>query len=177
MKVKDMSALYVESLKDLYSAETQLIEALPKVMEAATSRELKQAVKSHLAETKQQAERVGSIIESLGEEPGGHTCKAMQGLIRETDDLIRDVQDPMVLDAALIGGAQKVEHYEISGYGTARTFASLLGFDDHATDLQKNLDEEYGANDKLGEIAQTMVNERAMRSKSGSKPREMAGAR
>ncbi len=162
MKVKDMSALYVESLQDLYSAESQLIEALPKVAEAATAKELKQAVKDHLAETKEQQKRLVDMLKELGEEAGGHKCKAMEGLVKETDELIKDVTDPKVLDAALIGGCQKVEHYEISGYGTARTFARLLGHEEQAEMLQMTLDEEYDADEALGQLAETMINDAAL---------------
>lgn len=161
MKVRDMSTLFVESLKDLYSAETQLIEALPNVIEAASSKELKKAVKEHLGETKKQADRLKSILDELGEKPTGHKCLAMEGLIKEMNETIEDVVDPEVRDAALIGGGQKVEHYEISGYGTARTFARLLGYESHAETLQITLDEEYAADGKLGELAETMINERA----------------
>ena len=162
MKVKDMPALYIESLQDLFSAETQLTYALPKVEAAVSSEVLKEAIRSHLEETKNQAARLATLLNELGEEPGGVNCRAMEGLIRETDELIRDVEDPMVRDAALIGGSQKVEHYEISGYGTARTFAMLLGHDEHAKTLQATLDEEYSADKKLGALATSMINERAM---------------
>jgi ferritin-like metal-binding protein YciE len=162
MKVRDLATLYVESLRDLYSAETQLIEALPKVAQAASSKDLKQAVQSHLKETKEQSKRLEKIIKELNEEPGGHKCKAMEGLIKETDELIRDVQEPAVLDAALIGGAQKVEHYEISGYGTARTFALLLGYHEHADLLQQTQDEEYAADDALGDLAEGLINQAAL---------------
>jgi hypothetical protein len=168
MKVKDLPTLYVESLRDLYSAETQLIEALPKVADAATSPELKHAVQSHLKETQQQAKRLEKLIKELDEEPGGHKCKAMEGLIKAAEELIRDVQEPAVLDAALIGGAQKVEHYEISGYGTARTFALLLGYDQHAEMLQQTQDEEYAADEALGELAESMINQAALEAESGS---------
>lgn len=170
MKVRDMSTLFVESLKDLYSAETQLIEALPNVIEAASSKELKKAVKAHLAETKKQADRLKAILDDLGEKAGGHKCLAMEGLIKEINETIADVEDPEVRDAALIGGGQKVEHYEISGYGTARTFARLLGHEPYAETLQSTLDEEYAADDKLGDLAETMINARAAEpQKAGSK--------
>lgn len=158
MKVKDMPSLYVESLKDLYSAEQQLLEALPKMVEVASAKELKTAFKQHLKETSVHSERLVSILEDLDEAPGGHKCKAMEGLVKEAEELIRDVEEPKVRDAGIIGAAQKVEHYEISGYGTARTFALLLGHTEHADMLQLTLDEEHGADEKLWDIAESMVN-------------------
>lgn len=162
MKMKDMNDLYKESLQDLYSAETQLLAALPQVMEAATSKELKATFKAHLAETKTQVTRLTHMLKDLGEEAGGHKCKAMEGLIKENDGLIKDVQEPLVLDAALIGGCQKIEHYEIAGYGTASTFAMMLGHEAHSGELQKTLDEEHAANAKLGELAVSLINEKAL---------------
>ena len=176
MKVKDLPTLYIESLRDLYSAETQLIQALPKVAEAANSMDLKNAFQSHLKETEVQSERLSQIIQELGEEPGGHKCRAMEGLLKEMDELLEDVQDPAVLDAALIGGAQKVEHYEISGYGTARTFARLLGYEQHAELLQETEDEEYAADEALGMLAETMINDMALAAGSGNGAGSESGA-
>lgn len=163
MKVTDIEKLYVESLRDLYSAESQLIEALPKVAEAVTSPELKEAVTNHLAETKEHRVRLDQIFDLLEKDSGGHECAAMKGLIEEADELIEEVETPEVLDAALIGAAQKVEHYEIAGYGTARTFATLLGYEDQASLLEQTLDEESICDETLTEIAESTVNEDAVR--------------
>ncbi len=162
MKIKDMQTLFVENLRDLYSAETQLIEALPKVAKAATSPELAEAVKSHLEETKEQKKRLERIFRSLEEDPEGHECAAMKGLIKEANEVIGDVKDPEVRDAALIGAAQKVEHYEIAGYGTARTYAQLLGQTEFADILTETLDEEGACNESLTVLAEDSVNGKAL---------------
>jgi ferritin-like metal-binding protein YciE len=159
--IKTMNDLYVESLRDLYSAETQITKALPKMAEAANSEELANGFTEHLAQTQVQIERLKAIFQELGEEPGGHHCEAMEGLLKEGDELLGTVVEPEVLDAALIGAAQKVEHYEMAGYGTARNFARLLGFDGQADILQETLDEEGETDEKLTDLADGMINERA----------------
>lgn len=156
--IHNMNSLYVENIRDLYSAESQLVRALPKMEGAATESHLKEGFRTHLRETREQMTRLEAICRDLGASPGGHYCKAMEGLIREGDELIRTVTDPMVLDAGLIGAAQKVEHYEISGYGTAREFARLLGYDSHVDMLEETLKEEASTDKKLGEIAESFVN-------------------
>ena len=150
--------LYVTALKDLYSAETQLLEALPKMAKAASSPELTKAFKGHLEVTKGQVQRLETIFQELGEEPGGHECKAMRGLIEEADEIIEEVKSGPLLDAAMITAAQKVEHYEISGYGSARTFAQQLGEDYAVELLQATLDEESEADELLSEIALSTIN-------------------
>ncbi|MBS1715473.1 MAG: ferritin-like domain-containing protein [Armatimonadetes bacterium] len=161
MPVKSMEDLYVESLRDLYSAESQLVKALPKVADTVSDPKLRDTVLAHLEVTKGQKVRLEQIFAELGEDPEGHECAAMKGLIKEADELMGDVKDPEVLDAALIGAAQKVEHYEMSGYGTARTFAQMLGHDGHADLLQSTLDEEKEADSVLTRIATNGVNRRA----------------
>ena len=150
-------------LRDLYSAEEQLIEALPKMAEAASSAELKSAFREHLVETRKQKERLESAFRMLGQEPESETCEAMQGLIAEGDEIIGLDGDPDAKDAALIAAAQRVEHYEMAGYGCARTFARQLGHDDVAALLQQTLDEEGDADKILSGIAETFVNLQATR--------------
>jgi ferritin-like metal-binding protein YciE len=155
-KLNSLQDLLVEELKDLYSAETQLIKALPKMAKAATSEDLRGGFEKHLQETEGHVVRLESIMEDLGENPKGKTCKAMKGLIKEGADVIAEEAEDSVKDAALIASAQRVEHYEIAGYGTARTFAEILGHDKIARTLQSTLDEE-GATDKaLTKMAKTI---------------------
>jgi ferritin-like metal-binding protein YciE len=153
--------LYVNQLRDLYSAETQLLGALPKIAEAASSSQLKEAFTAHLEQTEGHVRRLEKIFQALGDEPSGETCKAMHGLIAEGEDYVKAGGDRDVRDAALIGAAQRVEHYEIAGYGTARTLASRLGETEAAVKLQATLDEEGEADRKLTEIAESEVNAEA----------------
>ena len=140
--------LLVEELKDLYSAENQLVKALPKMAKAATTPQLQQAFVTHLEETKVHAQRLEEIMAELDESPGGKKCLAMEGLIAEGKEVMEEDATPAILDLALIGAAQKVEHYEIAGYGTARTLAEIAGEGKVAKILQKTLEEE-GKTDKL----------------------------
>lgn len=142
-----LDELYTTELRDLYSAETQLLEALPKMASAASSPNLKAAFEKHLKQTQGHVERLEKIFDELDEKPGGHTCKAMKGLLAEGQEVIDAKGDSAVKDAALIGAAQRVEHYEMAGYGTTRTFARHLGKKNHVELLQATLDEE-GQTDK-----------------------------
>jgi len=154
--------LLVDSLKDQYDSEHQIVKALPKMAKNANSPELKKAFETHLEETKVHIERLEQVFTHLGVKAERKTCKGTQGLIEEGEDAIKDKMDPDVRDAALIGAAQKVEHYEMAGYGTARTFAQQLGYDQVAQILQTTLDEE-GATDKaLTQIAESAINWKAM---------------
>jgi ferritin-like metal-binding protein YciE len=162
MKMKTLHDLFVHELKDLHSAEKQLLRALPKMAKAASSDDLKQAFESHLAETEEHVTRLDQIFEQLDISNRGHKCKAMEGLIEEGKDLLAEDIDSEVLDAALISAAQRVEHYEIAGYGCARTFARRLGLEDIAQMLQQTLDEEGAADQKLTDIAESHVNEEAV---------------
>jgi ferritin-like metal-binding protein YciE len=153
--------LYVNELRDLYSAETQLLEALPKMAEAARSSQLKRAFTAHLEQTEGHVRRLEEILEGLGEEASGETCKAMEGLIREGEDYVKAGADRDVRDAGIIAAAQRVEHYEIAGYGTARTLASRLGESEAADKLQDTLEEEEEADMKLTDIAENEVNREA----------------
>jgi len=154
MKPSSLQELYIEQLRDLYDAENQIIKALPDMIEAASSPELKEALNEHLEVTKTQASRLEQIFSKLGEKPKGDKCKGMQGVLQEGSDLVEDIDDTNVRDAAIIASAQRVEHYEMAGYGTARTFATLLGEDDASTLLEQTLDEEKEADDKLTELAE-----------------------
>jgi ferritin-like metal-binding protein YciE len=162
MKMKTLHDLFVHELKDLHSAEKQLLRALPKMAKAASSDDLKQAFESHLAETEEHVTRLDQIFEQLDISNRGHKCKAMEGLIEEGKDLLAEDIDSEVLDAALISAAQRVEHYEIAGYGCARTFARRLGLEDIAQMLQQTLDEEGTTDQKLTDIAESHVNEEAV---------------
>jgi ferritin-like metal-binding protein YciE len=158
LKLNSLRDLLFEELRDLYSAETQLIDALPKMAEAATSRELKSAFKHHLEETRRQVSRLEDIFQQIGEKSSGETCEAMKGLIREGEVLVKAEGDPDVRDAGLIGAAQRVEHYEMAGYGTARSLARRLGENQVAETLQQTLNEEAEADKKLTSIAESQVN-------------------
>ena len=153
-KLNSLKDLFIQELKDLYSAETQLIKALPKMAKASTAPDLKAGFEQHLEETKVHAERLEKIMKQLDETPRGKTCKAMKGLIEEGAEAIKEDAQDSVKDASLIAAGQRVEHYEIAGYGTARTFAKLLGFDDIAETLQQTLDEEAATDEKLTQAAE-----------------------
>lgn len=152
-KLTSPRELLVHELKDLYSAENQLLKALPRLAKAATSEELKSAFQTHLKQTQGHAERLEKIMKQLGESPKGKTCKAMKGLIEEGKETMEEDADDAIMDLALITAAQKVEHYEIAGYGCARTLAELSGEDKVAAVLQKTLDEEGETDKLLTEIA------------------------
>ena len=158
MKVNSLQELYVAELQDIYDAETQITKALPKMAKAATSPELQAAFHEHLQQTEQQITRLEEIFSNHGLPNRGKTCKGMQGLLAEGDEHMKEIKDPSVLDAALIGAAQKVEHYEMAAYGTARTFANLLGFRNDMQLLQTTLDEEGNTDKKLTRLAERMVN-------------------
>jgi len=158
MEMTSLEDLFVEDLKDLYSAENQLIKALPRMAKAATNPQLKQAFERHLKETEGQVQRLERIFKSLGGSPKGKKCKAMEGLIEEAKELMSEDAEPEVMDAGLIGAAQKVEHYEMAGYGTVRTYAQLLGNEEAARQLQKTLDEEGMTDKKLTALAESLIN-------------------
>lgn len=155
-KVNSLNDLLVEELQDLLSAENQLLKALPKMAKAASDEELKAGFEQHLEETKGQIERLEKVFELLGEEAKQKKCKAMEGLIAEAQEKIDLQGDEATRDAALIGAAQKVEHYEIAGYGTVRSFAEVLGHDEVAELLQETLDEEAATDEKLTEISESL---------------------
>lgn len=158
MSLDSLHDLFVDELKDLYNAENQLLKALPRMAKAATAPELKAAFTEHLEVTRKQVERLDQIFEGLGTSPKGKKCKAMEGLVEEGKEIMEEDGDPSVIDAALIAAAQRVEHYEMAGYGCVRTFAALLGHEDAAALLQETLDEEGEADKKLTELAETIIN-------------------
>ena len=158
MTLHNLGNVLILQLQDLRSAEEQLIDALPKMANAAANPELRSAFQTHLIETRQQKSRLDQAFRLLGKEPAAETCEAMQGLISEGDEIIGLDGDPDVKDAALIAAAQRVEHYEIAGYGCARTFAHRLGLTEIAKLLQATLDEEGNADKILTEIAESSVN-------------------
>jgi ferritin-like metal-binding protein YciE len=158
MKLDSLQKLYVEELRDLYNAENQLVKALPKMAKGASSPELQQAFEDHLEQTKDQVERLEEIFKALDEKPTGKTCKAMKGLIEEGSAILDEKGNKSVLDAALIGAAQRIEHYEIAVYGTVRTFANLLGEEEAAELLQETLDEESETDKLLTELAESAIN-------------------
>lgn len=161
MPMESLRDLYIEELKDLYSAENQLIKALPKMAKAASSDQLREAFEEHLEITRGQVERLEKIFEGLERSPKGKKCVGMAGLIEEGNEMIKEDAEPEVKDAALIAAAQRVEHYEMAAYGTARTFAEHLGLSDHSRLLQQTLDEEGEADKRLTALAETAINIRA----------------
>src|SRR5438132_454994 len=161
-KVSSLEDLLVEELKDLFDAENQLTRALPKMAKAATSPELKEAFQEHLEVTRQQVERLTQVFEEIDKPAKGKRCEAMKGLITEGQELMKQDIEPEILDAGLIGAAQKVEHYEMAGYGTVRTMAEVLGHKEAARLLDQTLQEEGDADKKLTMIAKKFVNVRAL---------------
>jgi ferritin-like metal-binding protein YciE len=161
--LNNLQDLFVHELKDLYSAEQQILQALPKMAEATQHQELKRAFQEHEQVTRDQVRRLDTIADELGMDLKGHKCKGIEGIIKEGEEILKAKGDPDVRDAGLIGAAQRVEHYEIAGYGTARTFARRLGHDRAAQLLQQTLDEEGRTDERLTQIAEGMINRDAMR--------------
>ena len=155
-KINTLQELYVEQLRDLYSAETQLVKALPQMAKAAHEPVLKKGFEHHLEQTRGHVNRLEQILEKLDEKPTGNKCDAMAGLIKEGKKTINEDGEPEIKDAALIAAAQRVEHYEIAGYGSVRTFASLLGDNEAVKLLQATLDEEADTDKKLTKIAEKL---------------------
>ena len=158
MKLETLTDLYIHQLKDLYSAEKQLIKALPKMAKAATNEKLRAGFELHLEETKEHAVRLEQLLSAHKQTTRGPKCKAMEGLIEEGKELMEEEADPEILDVGLIGAAQKVEHYEIAGYGTARSLAELIGDKDGQKILQQTLDEEGATDKKLTDLALSEIN-------------------
>jgi len=162
MKLENLQKLMLDQLKDTYDAEHQITKALPKMQEAASSPELQRAFQTHLNQTQSQISRLEQVFEMLGQKPSRKACKGMQGLIEEGNEMMKENADSDVRDAGLIASAQKVEHYEISAYGTLRTYANLLGHHQAADLLQQTLDEEAQTDEMLTQIA-SKVNVQAAR--------------
>ena len=158
MELDTLQDLYVQGLKDLYSAENQILKALPKMIKASKDAELKAAFKMHEQQTREQVKRLERICDDLGVSPRGKKCEGMEGLIKEGKELIQEKPDEDVLDAGLIAAAQHVEHYEMAGYGTMRTYAKQMGLTEHARLLQTTLDEEGETDKKLTRLAERRIN-------------------
>jgi len=161
MEIDSLRKLYIEELKDLYSAEKQILQALPRMAKKATNPQLKAGFEEHVRQTEQQVQRLDQIFEALGKSPRGKKCKAMEGLVEEGKEVMQEDMDDETRDAALIAAAQRVEHYEIAGYGTVRTYAQLLGEREAAKLLQQTLDEEGQTDKKLTQLAES-INVEAM---------------
>jgi len=157
-KVRTLEDLYVDLLKDLYSAEKQLTKALPKMAKNAQSSDLQKAFENHLKQTENQVERLERIFSDMEGSPRGKKCVGMEGLIEEGNEVMKEAAEPEAADAGMIAAAQKVEHYEIAGYGTARAWARHLGYNDAARLLDQTLEEESMANELLTRIAESHVN-------------------
>jgi len=161
MQLETLKDLYIHELKDLHSAEKQLTKALPKMAKAASNEQLAKGFKEHLEQTEEHVNRLEKILESLDQSTRGQKCKGMEGLIEEGSEMIEEDAEDEVRDAGLIAAAQRVEHYEIAGYGCVRTYAELLGDTKGAELLQQTLDEEGATDKKLTELAKTLINVRA----------------
>lgn len=153
MSVDTIDRLFVEELKDLYSAEHQITKALPKMAKASTSGELRKAFEHHLEETRGQIQRLEQIFSLLDKSPKGKTCAGMKGLLEEGSEMLGETEEGAVRDAAMVSAAQRVEHYEMAGYGSVRTYAEILGKTEIAQLLQETLEEEKAADKKLTEVA------------------------
>jgi ferritin-like metal-binding protein YciE len=161
---QEFKELYLEQLRDLYSAEDQLVDALPKMAQAAHSSELRRGFEEHLEQTRRQRDEVEQLVSQMGEKASGHTCKGMKGIIAEGQETIKTYKksDPAIADAALIAAAQRVEHYEIAGYGTARALAEMMGEDNAVQVLDRIAKEEGETDHKLTALAQEVINPAAM---------------
>jgi ferritin-like metal-binding protein YciE len=176
MPAKSLHELFVDELRDMYDGEKRLIKALPKMAKAAGSRELQTAFTNHLRETEKQVTRLEQVFRTIGEKPRGKKCEGIMGIVEEGKQAMEELDGP-VLDAALIAGAQKAEHYEIASYGTLAYFADLMGHDRAKSLLGETLDEEKAADEKLNQIAKSRVNREALTMDGEMEEREMAGMR
>lgn len=158
MQIDSLKKLYISELQDIFSAENQIIEALPKMVTQASSRELKNALNEHLDMTKKQIGRLKEIFKNMNENPSGQKCKGMEGIIQEGEQTLQMAKDPEVKNALIIASAQRVEHYEISAYGTVRTYAEIIGDEDARDLLQTTLEEEKETDKKLTELAVNSIN-------------------
>jgi ferritin-like metal-binding protein YciE len=162
MKLESLKDLYLEQLRDIYSAETQILDALPKMAEAANSADLKKGFNDHLRQTEEHVRRLEQIFKDLQESPKGETCDGMKGLLKEGGSMTKSKGEPAAIDAGLIASAQRVEHYEIAAYGTVRTYAETLGQTTHVSLLEKTLKEEKQTDEKLTQLAESHINQEAM---------------
>lgn len=167
MRLESLHELFVTELRDTYDAENQLIKALPKMVDKANYPELKNAITEHLEQTRNQAQRLEEIFESLGEKVKGQKCQGMKGILEEGEDLAGENGDPAAIDAGIIGSAQKVEHYEIASYGSLCTWAEMMGHQRELQLLRQTLQEEKEADQKLTQLAQRLINVDAVRAAGG----------
>ena len=184
MEKSSLQELYVDELRDLYNAETQLVKALPKMAKAASNDQLREAFQEHLRQTSEHVSRLEQIFEQLGEKASGKKCLGMEGLVKEGSETMKEDYSEDVKDAAIIGAAQRVEHYEMAGYGTVRAFAELLGETEHVSLLEKTLQEAKQADEKLTQLAEEInpkasesqgpAGARSSEGRSGSKSRRAA---
>jgi ferritin-like metal-binding protein YciE len=163
MKIKTMDDLFLEQIEDLYDAEQRLVKALPKMAEASTSQALRDAIESHLEQTKGHVSRLERIFGELGKDAKGQTCEAMKGLVKEGEDTIGEISNILLRDAGIIAAGNRVEHYEIAAYGSAKSFAKTLGLHGVVALLEQTLREEKEADQILTRLAESMVNEQALR--------------
>jgi ferritin-like metal-binding protein YciE len=183
MQANSLRDLYVAELRDLYNAETQLVKALPKMAKASSNAELRQGFEEHLRHTSEHVSRLEQIFDMLGEKPTGKKCLGMEGLVKEGAETMKEDYENALMDAAIIGAAQRVEHYEIAGYGTVRAFAELLGENEHVPLLDQTLDEEKQTDDKLTQLAEQVNSEASEQSgeaptdRQASKPSKNASRR
>jgi ferritin-like metal-binding protein YciE len=183
MQANSLRDLYVAELRDLYNAETQLVKALPKMAKASSNAELRQGFEEHLRQTSEHVSRLEQIFDMLGEKPTGKKCLGMEGLVKEGAETMKEDYENALMDAAIIGAAQRVEHYEIAGYGTVRAFAELLGENEHVPLLDQTLDEEKQTDDKLTQLAEQVNSEASEQSgeaptdRQASKPSKNASRR
>ena len=166
--IKTMEDLFLHTLRDIYYAENQIVKSLPTMIDKATNRELASGLRDHLHETQNQVSRLDQIFQKLGQEPRGTDCPAMDGLIKEADEVAGEVEDKQVLDAAIIGSAQAIEHYEISRYGTLIAWAEELGHDNVVRLLNATLKEEKAADKKLNTLAEARINRKAVRQRTAA---------
>jgi ferritin-like metal-binding protein YciE len=174
MSLGTLEDLFLQEIKDIYDAEKQILKALPKMAKAVESEELRAAIEEHHTVTEKQVERLEEIFQMLGKPARGKKCAAMEGLLKEGSELLKEDADPAVLDAAVIGAAQKVEHYEIAAYGTLATFAEILGYEDAKELLGQTLEEEKETDETLTQVASQINYEAA---EEGEEEDEMAGSR
>lgn len=158
--------LYIDELRDLYNAETQLVKALPKMAKASSDNQLRHAFEEHLRQTSEQVSRLEQIFEQMGEKPSGKKCLGMEGLVKEGAETMKEDYAEEMKDAAIIGAAQRVEHYEMAGYGTVRAFAELLGENEHVHLLDQTLEEEKRADEKLTQLAE-QINPKVAQDEAG----------
>jgi ferritin-like metal-binding protein YciE len=170
MSKDSVQELYIDELRDLYNAETQLVKALPKMAKASSNEQLREAFEDHLRQTTEHVSRLEQIFEQLEEKPSGKKCMGMEGLVKEGAETMKEDYDEEVMDTAIIGAAQRVEHYEIAGYGTVRALAELLGEDEHVSLLEQTLEEEKEADQKLNDLAEEISSQAAEEKESEEAP-------